>query len=141
MTGQNEAETLSIGVVYGGTAAIDVVWKPAIQRIMKAVITHREGRQSPLCVNVVFHVDGEHLPPVEFEGVRTGRLSRKRMELMVQAAVPPEPVVDRCEVLLGLLREAVAEAEALARRKGIADDLNEIRAVVEAVVHELAAGP
>ena len=92
MIRQNEApETLSIGAVFGGTIVIDEAWKPEIQRIMKAVITHREGLQSPLCVNVVFHIDGEHLPPVDFEGVRTGRLSRKHMELMVQAAVPPEP--------------------------------------------------
>lgn len=134
----NEAsETLSIGAVFGGTIAIDEAWKPAIQRTMKAVIRHREGLQSPLCVNVVFHVDGEHLPSVDFDGVRTGRLSRKRMELMVQAAVPPEPVVDRREVLLRLLRDAVAEAEAFARRRGIADELTEIRAVVEGVAQEM----
>ena len=100
---------------------------------MKAVIALRQGVQSPLNVNVVFHVEGELIPPVEFEGVRTGRFSRKNVELMVQAAVPREPVKDRRAVLVSLLRDAVAEAERLAQRKKIAEGLPDIRGIVEAL--------
>lgn len=137
MTGVEEApETLSIGVVFGGSPEIDDLWQPETRRVMKAVMAHREGVASPLCLNVVFHVEGRLLPPLDFEGVRTGRLSRKRMELMVQAAVPREPVEDRRAALLGLLRDAVVEAEELARRRKIAEGLPEIRGIVEAVAQE-----
>lgn len=124
---------LSIGAVYGGTPAIDEAWMPDIGALMRDVIARREGVTSPLNVNVVFHVDGELLPPVDFQGVRTGRLSRKRMHLMMQAAVPPDPGQERRAVLVKLLRDAVAEAEALARRRKIADGLPEIRAIVESI--------
>lgn len=101
---------------------------------MQAVIALREGVSSPLNVNVVFHVEGRLLPPVEFEGVRTGTFRRKTMDLMVQAAVAPEPVADRRAVLTGLLRDAVAEAEAFAKRRKIAAELPEIRGIVDALL-------
>ncbi|MBS2937071.1 hypothetical protein KDN32_04855 [Nocardioides sp. J2M5] len=134
---EEDVTALSIGAVYGGTSVVDDAWKPAVQRVMNAVMVRREGVRSPLSLNVVFHVEGELLPPIDFEGVRTGRLSRKRMELMVQAAVPSEPVEDRLAALLSLLQSAALEAEDLARRRKIADDLHEIRAIVDAVVQDL----
>lgn len=126
-------DTLSIGAVFGGSPAFDAAWMPEIQRLMQEVISRREGVESPLCVNVVFPAGGRLLPPVEFEGVRTGRFSRKTLHLMVQAAIPAEPVEDRRAVLVGLLRDAVAEAGALAKRRKIADDLPELRGIVEAL--------
>jgi hypothetical protein len=126
-------DTLSIGAVFGGSPAFDEAWMPEIQRVMKEVISLREGVESPLCVNVVFHVEGRLLPPVEFDGVRTGRCSRRTMHLMVQAAIPAEPVEDRRAVLVGLLRDAVAEAGSLAKRRKIADDLPELRGIVDAL--------
>lgn len=128
--------TLSIGTVFGGSTEVDDRWRPDIQLLRRQVMALREGVESPLSVNVVFHVEGRLLPPLEYEGVRTGTLSRKTMHLMIQAAVPPEPVVDRREVLLGLLREAVVEAEALARHRKIADGLPGIRSILEAVAQE-----
>lgn len=134
--GTEKFEALSIGAVFGGPSEDDQRWWPDIQWLMNAVIARRQGARSPLAVNVVYHVDGEFLPPVDFEGVRTGRLSRKRMVLMVQAAVPMGPVDDRRDTLLRLLAEAVLEAERLAKRRKIADGLPEIRAIVDAVVRE-----
>lgn len=124
---------LSIGAVYGGTWSIDESWMPDIQRVMQEVMELRHGVVSPLNVNVVFHVDGDLLPAVDFEGVRTGRFSRRSMHLMVQAAVPRDAVDDRRAVLLGLLRAAAVEAEAFARKKGIAADLSQIRGIVDAM--------
>jgi hypothetical protein len=126
-------EPLSIGVVFGGSQDVDEAWRPETQRLMKAVMEAREGLVSPLGVNVVFHVEGRLLPPVEFEGVRTGRYSRKLTLLMVQAAVPPEPQDDRRGVLMSLLREAVDEAELFARRRKIADALPVVRGIVDAL--------
>ena len=126
-------EALSLGAVFGGSPEVDGQWRPEIQRLMSAVIAFREGVRSPLSVNVVFHVEGRLLPPLEFEGVRTGTFSRKRMLLMVQAAVPTEPVDDRRGVLLALLSDAVTAAEALAARRKVASSLPEIREIIDAV--------
>jgi hypothetical protein len=130
---EERPDVLSIGAVYGGTWSIDEAWRPDIQRVMQEVMALRRGLVSPLNVNVVFHVDGDLLPPVDFEGVRTGTFSRRSMHLMVQAAVPRDALDDRRAVLLGLLRDAAVEAEAFARQKGIADDLNEVRGIVDAM--------
>ena len=130
---EERPDALSIGAVYGGTWSIDESWKPVIRRVMQQVIAMRRGVESPLNVNVVFHVDGELLPPVDFEGVRTGKFSRRSMHLMVQAAVPRHALNDQRVVLLGLLRTAVTEAEAFALRRGIAADLSAIRGIVDAL--------
>ena len=103
---------------------------------MQDVATLREGLESPLNVNVVFHFDGHLLPPVNFEGVRTGTFRRGTMHLMVQAAVPTEMVGNKRAILLGLLRAAVSEAEAYARRREIADHLHELRGIVDAMPGE-----
>lgn len=138
MSGQ-EPQPLSIGAVFGGTPDLDKAWDPGITRIMNAVIQARYGTTTPLAVNVVYHVTGELLQ-AEFSGVRTGTFSRKRMLLMVQAAVPPEPVDDRRRVLLGLLQDAVDEAEKFALRRKLASGLPEIRAIVQAVAQEPLEG-
>lgn len=130
---EERPDALSIGAVYGGTRSIDESWRPDIQRVMQEVMALRQGVASPMNVNVVFHVEGHLLPPVDFEGVRTGRFSRRSAHLMVQAAVPRDAVADRRAVLLGLLRAATAEAAAFARQRGIASDLNEVRGIVDAM--------
>ena len=127
---EERPDALSIGAVYGGTWSIDESWRPDIQRVMQEAMALRHGVESPLNVNVVFHVDGELLPPVDFEGVRTGRFSRESMHLMVQAAVPRDALDDKRVVLLDLLHAAAVEAEAFARRRGIAAHLNEVRRIV-----------
>ncbi|WP_146184913.1 hypothetical protein [Agromyces badenianii] len=91
--------------------------------------------ESPLALNVVFHVDGK-LAANEFTGVRTGHFSKKDSHLMVQAAVPSGPVENRQAVLLSLLRDAVAEAETFAKKRGIAESLDEIRAIINQVAAE-----
>jgi hypothetical protein len=120
---------LSIGAVLGDSDAENTAWKRSISELGKQVIELREGRKSPLNLNVVFHVDGKQAPN-DFIGVRTGRFSKGTSHLMVQAAVPTSPVTDRREVLVRLLTEAVSEAEAFARIRHIADDLNAIRTIL-----------
>ncbi|TXK17710.1 hypothetical protein [Homoserinibacter sp. GY 40078] len=127
-----EPAVLSVGFILGDSDAENNAWGLAIRSVMKQVIKASEGVVSPLRVNVVYHVDGK-LAPNEFEGVRTGRFSRRDSHLMVQAAVPPGEVSDRYEVLLNLLGEAIDEAESFARRKGIAENLDSIRALVESL--------
>jgi len=133
---EERPDALSIGAVYGGTWSIDESWRLDIQRVMQEVMVLRRGVESPLNLNVVFHVDGELLPPVDFEGVRTGTFSRRLMHLMVQAAVPRHTLDDQRAVLLDLLRAAAAEAEAFALQRGIAADLSAIRGIVDAMPHD-----
>ncbi len=141
MIGAQEApKTLSIGVVFGGSPEVDTLWEPETRRVMKSVISHREGVSSPLCLNVVFHIEGRLLPPLDFDGARTGRFSRKTMEVVIQAALPREPVKDRRAALLAAFRDAVAEAEGFARRRKISDGLPEIWGIVDAVEREPLEG-
>ena len=136
---ETDPPVLSLGTVYGGTLEVDGLWRPVIQRLRRQVMAAREGVTSALCVNVVYHVTG-HIWAPDFEGVRTGSFSRMKMHLIVQAALPTEPIQDRRTVLLCLLRDAVVEAEEFARQRKIADGLPEIRGIVEAVALETRDG-
>ena len=124
---------LSIGSVLGDSDVESMAWKRAISLLGKRIQVAREGLDSPLRVNVVFHADGR-LAPNEFEGVRTGRFSRMDSHLVVQAAVPTGAAADRHDTLLGLLQEAVDAAVAFGKAEGIADDLPEVRKVLKVVL-------
>jgi hypothetical protein len=122
---------LSIGAVAGG-ASTSRAWEAAIKRVAQRVIELRESRSSPLAVNVVYQIPGEVLTP-EFEGVRTGRFSRRERLLLVQVALPPEPRDADAEVRQ-LLSEAIEVAEDFARKKAMIEgSLSELRAIVSAI--------
>lgn len=126
---------LSIGAVLGDSDARNLAWKRAISALGKEVVALRSGVESPLRVNVVFHVDGK-LAPNEFEGVRTGRFSKQDSHLMVQAAIQTTSDAADRSALLCLLADALDEAEAFARKRGIADHLAELRAILKGLVDE-----
>jgi hypothetical protein len=126
----HSAPALSLGAVIGGTSASSA-WEMAIKRLAWRVKNLREGVASPLAVNVVYHIPGEHLSP-DFSGVRTGSFSRKTRKLLVQVALPPEPVSDPDAEALALLREAVDVAEGFARQEGIVENrLVELQELLE----------
>jgi hypothetical protein len=83
-------------------------------------------------VNVVFHVPG-HILGVDFQGVRTGRFSKKDSWLMVQVALPEEPPEDVDAYLKLTLVEAIDEAERWSRKRKLADDLQSLHRLVEAL--------
>jgi len=89
----------------------------------------RVGIESPLNINVVFHVPGELLS-LDWEGVRTGTYRRRDNHLMVQATVPPSPPKDPRPYLVERLREAIEEAERWATRRGIAQQLTGPRSIL-----------
>jgi len=84
---------LSIRAVLGDADAENGAWKRAINAVSGALQSRRSDVSSPLCLNVVFHVNGR-LVPNDFAGVRTGRLDPQARHLVVQAAVPDEPADD-----------------------------------------------
>lgn len=128
ITGERDEAVLSIGAMVGGTNVNARRWRAAIMALAQRVSSLREGVTSPLNVNVVYQVPGEVLPTLDFVGVRSGRYSRSRNLLLVQAAVPGEPPPDMDSVLLNLLDAAIVEAELLAlKRKMITRPLEELR--------------
>ena len=122
-------EPLSIGAVLGGPST---PWESVIKDLGERVAIAREGVESPLNLNVVFHVPGSIL---QFEGdyVRTGSFDRERRLLMVQATVPGTPPVEADAFAHARLRAAVDCAEAWAKRRQIADDLSALRRLVERI--------
>jgi hypothetical protein len=132
MNPESEIPTLSIGALFGDWNSELRAWDEHIKLLMRQVMDLRSEGGTPLRLNIVFHLDGR-LVPLDFEGVRTGRFSKKNSHLMVQAAVPPGPVDDRRGVLLQLMNAAVDEAEAFARRRRIAEVLHEIRQIAQRV--------
>lgn len=98
-------------------------------RLTRRIAALQAGVVTPLNVNVVYHVPGEILAP-DYEGVRTGRFSRRDSLLMVQAAVPSS-AEDKDAVLRALLLQAIDEAERWAKRKGLANDLGQLRRIAE----------
>jgi hypothetical protein len=115
----NSAPALSLGAVVGGTSA-SRVWEMAVKRLAARVADVRKGVTSPLAVNVVYQIPGEFFSP-DFTGVRSGHFSRKSRELIVQVALPPEPVGDPDGEAISLLHEAVNVAERFARLEGLAE--------------------
>lgn len=121
---------LSIGAVFGGTHQIDKFWDQPIKDLRRQIMSASESVDSPLKVNVVYHIEGKYAPN-EFEGVRTGRFSKSVPLLMVQAAVPSDEVDDPRSIIVGLLHDAVDVAEQYAKKKGIASQLTAIRGIAD----------
>jgi hypothetical protein len=96
------------------------------------VATSRAGQESPLALNVVFHVPGDLWKP-EFAGMRTGRLSRRQHLLMVQVAIPDVPVPPRAIIyLLSLVADAIDLAEDYGKsKKVISEPLDALRQIVD----------
>jgi hypothetical protein len=129
----DEAFVLSIGAIYGGpefSHQPGVPWKAAVQALMDRVVDLRQGVESPLNLNVVFHVPGSILG-TEFEGVRTGSFRRRDCHLMVQVALPHKAPDDQDGYLLAALREAMAAVEVWNRRKDRRFDLSAIQSVID----------
>ncbi len=124
-------EILEIGAVLGDSDSESRAWGDAIGELsLRAASLHTSDNASAISVNVIFHVDGR-IAPNEFEGVRTGRFSKAKGLLVVQATIAKEPVHDRQPALLTRLSEAVDEAENYVIRKRLATGLPEIRQLVQ----------
>ncbi|KAF0206696.1 MAG: hypothetical protein FD171_2252 [Actinobacteria bacterium] len=131
-TDYDAAYVLSIGAIYGGPEFSpwrDAPWQDAIKELSNRVATVREGVESPLNLNVVFHVPGSILKP-EFSGVRTGSFRKRDCHLMVQVALPVETPDDQARYLHDAVVQAVDAVEGWNSRKGRGYDLSAIRLVV-----------
>jgi hypothetical protein len=125
-----EVPTLSLGTVEGGTLPPTRDWGRAATQLMERVAVLQDGVESPLRANVVFHIPGEVLG-ASFEGVRTSSYFKSERLLMVQAAVPHELPEQPELVLIDLIKDSLEAAIHWARRRRIADDLPELREIVD----------
>jgi len=125
-----EADVLSIGSVVGGVGTDARAWNEPISELTRRVADARSGVESPLNLNVVFHVPGEVLR-VNGDYVRTRRYDARTRHLMVQATVPEITPDDPDRFLLARLTEAVNAAEEWARRRGVANELPALRSILD----------
>lgn len=124
-----ETPVLTVGAVLGDSDPESMAWSRAIGALSLQVKELRVGVTSSVRVSVAYHVDGRMVPN-EFVGVRTGRFDKRAHRLVVQVAVPRLATGDRRALLVGLLKEAVTEAEEYVRSKDLGDGLPEIRGLV-----------
>jgi hypothetical protein len=128
----SEVYSLSLGALVGGTRPSARAWSDAVNALSRRVMAVQNSVESPLRVNVVYQVPGE-VVPVTFTGVRTGRYAAADRHLLVQVALPEQPPDKPEALLLALLHQAVDAAAAFARKKGLADDLVELRELVSSL--------
>lgn len=129
-----EVPPLSIGVSVGGTGVEARRWGEAAMKLARRVSAVRDGIDSPLSVNVVYHVPGE-VVPVDFSGIRTGTFLKEENLLMVQVALPAECPSDPETVLCEQLFRAVAVAEEFAQRQRLVGEegLQGLRSILQFV--------
>jgi len=120
---------LALGAILGDGSADGWEWGLASGALHHEVAALSAGLESPVHLEVHFFVEGR-IRQNTFEGVRTGRFSRAKMKLWVQAAIPTGAVGDRRAVLLSALADAVNEAERFVIRRKLAEGLPEIQSVV-----------
>ena len=123
-------QVLSLGSVVGGTTPTNRAWRDAIRELTRRVIEERTDIDSPLNVNVVFHVPGNVIKP-DFTGARTARFSKKDALLMVQVALPEGVPSDPEGYLKDAARAALDEAERWAESRRIDADLSQLRAILD----------
>jgi hypothetical protein len=132
VTDEQPVQALSVGSVVGGSTPLNRPWRDAIRKLAQRVIEARADVESPLNVNVVFDVPGNVVTP-DYTGARTGRFSKADALLMVQVALPAEAPEDPWAYLVDEMRNALDEAESWAARRGIAANLEELKAVVDRI--------
>jgi hypothetical protein len=100
-------------------------WRQAIHEL-SSTVSKTARVETPLNVNVVFHVPGHLLRP-EFEGVRTSSFFRKDSLLIVQVALPEAPPPNPLEFLKSACASALDAAEAWAKRRKVSEDVERLR--------------
>lgn len=117
---------LAIGAVLGDSDADSMVWSRAIGVLAAQATRMGAGVESPVQISIQFHVDGR-LAANDFVGVRLGRFNTRNSRLVVQVAVPREPVQDKSAYLIARLSEALEAAERFAVSRGYLGGLPQLK--------------
>jgi hypothetical protein len=130
MVMEADPPVLSLGIILGGNGAVSKACREAIAGVELRIIAERDGVDSPIRVNVVFHLRSPG-DPNGFVGSRTRRFDKKSSHLMVQVAVPDGLVESRPEMVMVMLRQAIDEVEKWMRKWNLGDGLTGIRCLVD----------
>lgn len=109
---------LQMGIILGDGDRESMAWTGRIGALRSELSSLLETIESPVKVQIEFHVDGRMVPN-EFVGVRAGRYFKKTSVMVVQAAVPKDVEEGAARSLLvGLLDASLIEANraAVSRR-------------------------
>ena len=132
---------ISTGLVLGGPEMVESAVCSAIKK--KGLLM--QSRCPLYCedvteagLNIVFYTPGSLFQP-DWEGVRTGRFSRKQKLLMIQAAVPEEMVSSKNigPFLCEMMRQGVVEAKPVFEKAKIPFDAEAFTKFIDDIEVEL----
>jgi hypothetical protein len=129
MADDSQEAALLIGAVLGDSDSESLAWSRAIGELALQAIALSADVESPLRINAVFHVSGR-MSSAGFTGVRTGRFSKQKSLLVVQAAIEKADARGKRNVLLSSLEEMLELAEAYAAKKKLASQLASLHDVL-----------
>ena len=125
-----------IGSLLGGPELSGAPVDKILTRLARASHAYQEtdGIASEGGLDIVYHVPGSIMEP-EFEGLRTGKFSKKEKMLMVQIAVPTLFENERHleDFLVEALREAVHLAKPIFKSAKIPFSQDEFLRLVDAL--------
>lgn len=125
-----EVGILTFGVLILGSSANSNRWEEVIWDLSRRVDCVAKNVESPLILNIVFHIPGNMLKP-EFSGVRTGTYSKKLAALMVQVALPEELAEDVPAYIKHATHLAIDEAARWAVKRRLEFDVALFHDIVE----------
>jgi hypothetical protein len=132
-----------IGSVLGGPELSGSPVDTIITQLGRASHAYQEAHAivSEGGLDIVYHVPGTTMPP-EFEGLRTGKFSKKEKMLMVQISVPTlfESEQHLEEFLVESLREAIQLAKPIFKSTKIPFSQDEYVRLVDAIEKRMADG-
>ena len=135
--------TLYIGSVLGGPEVAGTQVAELINRLARASHAYQEAHEmsSEGSLDIAYHVAGSLVRP-QFEGLRTGKFSKREKTLMVQIAVPIlfESDIHLAHFLVDALREAIDLAAPVFKSTKIYFSTEEYLTLVDAIAHNVRPG-
>ena len=123
-----------VGAVLGGPEVRTSALVEAIQETSRNSDRLRDGAGEDVAIDLVFHVPGSMIKP-PYQGLRTGKLSRKEKILMVQVAVAEDDVFtdEPFSVIFDAMRQAVELAAPVFSTSGIVFSSQEHLELIESL--------
>lgn len=131
---------ISIGAVHGGPEQL--AFYKELGDFMRFCKENRARGFQDAMINIVYHVPGTLLRP-DYEGVRTGKFSKRERCLMVQVAVEEEfAALDDSKKIRQYIFETADEAIGIGKsgleRKGLVYEIETDRALLDEWLAESA---
>lgn len=129
-----------VGAILGGPEIQESAVFSALRKVRACKDRLGESTDDPSKpgLDYVFHIAGSLFKP-DYEGVRSGKFSRNKKLLMIQAAVPEKMVSSDHIIpfLCELMRQGVIEAMPVFEKAGIPFDADKFTEFIDDIEHEL----